>query len=462
MSSSSTTVSRARRAEASDSSESSLGLFDISNGKFRLVNPPPPCPMPLTNYSGGDECLNIEAYFGKDFSQKGVEIAAECGIRESTVHAMLTNRADHMTAIALFKLGFNESYNSHKTVSGDDIGAGCYIRRADGKLANPPIGTLGCWVEINVKDHGWMKMALTNYHIVRHSLEGYTMNVKKVQVQVGTPLVHRGDMSDLVKGSELWTADHDGLKTKGTSKRQKMEHPTRLKRNFTVETLQRKIRSLERGGNPVPDDFRGELNDAVSFFDRGMQYFGSVFFASGFLNRTRSNGRLDWALIKPISDDRVGGIPCQTCRIGRLKVFCRRVPRRIRRKPKASDPLDTRPSKRRPCFKNGASTKCTVGKFEEIKADCTINEEKYMPGRNAEDRKSTEYMLLPLGGQPFGNRGDSGSVVWDEKGGVVGLLFTGQQPHGCNQEYSLVTPNEDVFESIKEGSQGNILDIRIL
>ena len=85
-----------------------------------------------------------------------------------------------------------------------------------------------------------------------------------------------------------------------------------------------------------------------------------------------------------------------------------------------------------------------------------------MPGRNAEDRKSTEYMLLPLGGQPFGNRGDSGAVVWDEKGGVVGLLFTGQQPHGCNQEYSLVTPIEGVFESIKEGSQGNILDIRIL
>ena len=76
--------------------------------------------------------------------------------------------------------------------------------------------------------------------------------------------------------------------------------------------------------------------------------------------------------------------------------------------------------------------------------------------------KSTEYMFLPLRSKPIRNRGNSSSVVRDEDGGVVGLLFTGQQPHGCELGYNLVTPIEDVLESIKEISQGEILDIRVL
>jgi hypothetical protein len=346
---------------------------------------------------------------------------------------------------------------------GADIGAGCYIRRTDGELANPPVGTLGCWVEINVKDKGWKKMALTNYHIVRPSIEGYTMGVKKVEVEAGKPWVARGEMGNPGQSSELWTADQKGLIPKDMSKHHKMEHPARVKHNFTVETLQRTIRSLAQRGKPVPNVFQEELNESISFFDRGMHYFGEVYFASGYLERTKTNGRLDWALIKPISDNRVGGNPIPNAQDwsaggyaydefpavygGNLKPQTRSIHNMGK---------DDR------VFKTGSSSKSTVGKFEEIKPDCTIMEERYMPGRRAEDRKSTEYMFFPLRNKPFGNRGDSGSVVWDEDGGVMGLLFTGQQPHGCNHGYSLVTPIEDVFESIKKTSRGNILDIRVL
>src|SRR3979411_2340549 len=98
-----------------------------------------------------------------------------------------------------------------------------------------------------------------------------------------------------------------------------------------------------------------------------------------------------------------------------------------------------------------------------LKVDCTIQEEKYMPDRSKSDRRSTEFMFIGVSfigsrsdGQPeaFVRRGDSDSVVWGEDGGVVGLLFTGQQPHGCRTGYSLVTPIEDVFQSIKEMSNG--------
>ncbi|KAH6856011.1 hypothetical protein B0I37DRAFT_442755 [Chaetomium sp. MPI-CAGE-AT-0009] len=451
-----------------------------------------------------------------------------------------TSTAGHMTAISLFKLGFDEYYNNTKTVyvtvdygspengwppvvesmqkfvdgfgfdlhvhlehnlmghstfltvplnltdaereirkrdfnydhtrpyttavsSGADIGAGCYIRRADGKDASPMVGTLGCWVEINVKDRGWSKMALTNYHIVRPSIRGYTMNVKMVRVDVGKPLVDRGDMGDPQKDSDLRVADREGLATKDRSRRHRMEHPARIKHIFTVETVQRRIRSLEQAGRPVLSE-REELNSIISFFDQDKQYFGEVCFGSGYLNRTKTNGRLDWALIKPISDDRIGGNALPSKQDWATKEYLdHEFPFELEGnlRPQTRSIHGLRKGDR--VFKKGASTKCTVGKFEEIKADCNIREENYMLGRSGKDRKSTEYMFFPLGSDtPFGNRGDSGSVVWDENGGVMGLLFTGQQPQGSKQGYCLVTPIEDVFDSIKEMSEGKILDIRIL
>jgi hypothetical protein len=48
--------------------------------------------MPLVSYPGDDECRHIEKYFGDEFPRKAMEIAAECGIPEATVDAMLTAR----------------------------------------------------------------------------------------------------------------------------------------------------------------------------------------------------------------------------------------------------------------------------------------------------------------------------------------------------------------------------------
>jgi hypothetical protein len=65
------------------------------------------------------------------------------------------------------------------------------------------------------------------------------------------------------------------------------------------------------------------------------------------------------------------------------------------------------------------------------------------------------------GEEKFGDRGDAGSVVWDKQGRALGLLGTEQTPQQCHYGYSLVTPIEDVFESIKAASEGVILDVQI-
>jgi hypothetical protein len=120
-------------------------------------------------------------------------------------------------------------------------------------------------------------------------------------------------------------------------------------------------------------------------------------------------------------------------------------------------------------FKNGASTTCTQGNLSKLKTDCVISEEKYMsegdhvPRRSESSLKSREFVVVSHVRRVgrFGDRGDSGAVVWDKEGRVIGMLFTGQQPHGTEDGYSLVTPIEDIFEDIKDMLGGNIIDIRI-
>ncbi|KAK0715363.1 hypothetical protein B0H67DRAFT_459958, partial [Lasiosphaeris hirsuta] len=111
-------------------------------------------------------------------------------------------------------------------------------------------------------------------------------------------------------------------------------------------------------------------------------------------------------------------------------------------------------------FKVGASTTWTAGEFSRTKTDCSIREDKYM-----KQPKSEEYVYIGLKAQKdfvnFIDHGDSGAMVWDRQGDVVGLLFRGQVPGNGTTAYGLVTPIGDVFDSIKKHSGGRITDIRI-
>lgn len=339
---------------------------------------------------------------------------------------------------------------------GDDISAGCYIQRPDGKESNPLVGTLGCWIEVNVQGRGWTKMGLTNYHVVRPCLQGYTLSMNKSSagnVTLGNPQ----------KDSELWLADREGFGTVGTARRHQLEHPARAKHNFTLQGIKNRIRYLEERNKPVPDELITELNDMIAHFDTDQQFFGRPCFGSGYMKRTKTNGRLDWAMIKPSADDRVGGNALPSGKDwSAFNLMFDELPISLGSTmgPQTRSIRNFSPNER--VFKVGASTKCTIGALNAIKTDCIMREEKYMPGRSKEDLMSSEYIFIHPRDMVFANVGDSGAVVWDEDGGVVGLLFRGQQPHGTKRGYGMVTPIEDVFESIKEMSMGHIVDVRIL
>ncbi|KAK3364776.1 hypothetical protein B0T24DRAFT_537214 [Lasiosphaeria ovina] len=465
---------RRRRAEASSSDESALGTFAISNLRDRVVTPPRPLPLESYGPHDGTEARRAEMLFGDEFERKAVELAREQSIPE--LAGSFSPTAGHMTAISLFDLGFDEDCNNPRTVyAGDDICAGRYIRRSDGKLSNPLVGTLGCWVEILVKDGGWRKMGLTCYHVVRPCLEGYTLETKQDKND-HEQWVSRSHHGKPVQDSDLWVADRKGLGTEGMARRVRVEHPARAKHNFTVEEKQSAVQHYQsQGASAKALKCTALLDESIAFFDRDEQFFGQVCFASGYIRRTKTNARLDWALIVPVSDNRIGGNP--------LPSLDDWVDQKYDTKyaPLTDEHLKPQGQSLYDCvkgdnvvhkvslFKNGASTACTMGNLSKTKTDCVISEERYMskadsvPRRSPSSLRSREFVVkaeVRRAGR-FGDRGDSGAMVWDAQGRVVGMLFTGQQPHGTEEGYSLVTPIEDIFEDIKDKSGGNILDIRI-
>ncbi|KAK3934935.1 hypothetical protein QBC46DRAFT_398578 [Diplogelasinospora grovesii] len=311
---------------------------------------------------------------------------------------------------------------------------------------------------------GGRTVALTNYHVVRPAVEGFRVGVVDHEVKLGES-VKRGTMGSPVKDSALWKADIKGLFPKDAEKHKNMEHPARSKHNFTVEIMREPIRQVSPTRRP---DHQKRLDEQIAFFDGDKQYLGRVWFASGYTQRTGTNGRLDWALVVPTDEGekRIGGnilpreenweakyyynYPKPWTYGGNLKQQARSI-----HDAKNGDRM----------FKIGASTTSTMGTFSDIKPDCIISEERYMVGRREAELRSSEYMFVDVVGiarkEIFGNRGDSGSIVWDDEGRAMGLLFTGQTPHQTEERYCLVTPIEDVFKSIKEMSGGNIEDIRI-
>lgn len=94
-----------------------------------------------------------------------------------------------------------------------------------------------------------------------------------------------------------------------------MESPTRAKLNFSVNTNRvglEEIRLLElkHGPNANIATRKTSMEDRekewLAFFNSEEHILGRVCLASGFLERTTENGRLDWALIRPADESRVG------------------------------------------------------------------------------------------------------------------------------------------------------------
>ncbi|KAK3364331.1 hypothetical protein B0T25DRAFT_61230 [Lasiosphaeria hispida] len=359
-------------------------------------------------------------------------------------------------------LGYDPDRQYNKFVGlGEDIGPERYIKLGDSgdEYHFPGLGTLGCWIEMKtIKEPQWTKYALTNYHVVRPAFDGF--QIGKNDNNETIPLAP-------VEDSDLWKVDLKGMSPNFASKKAGIEHPTRAKHCFAVQLLTEEIE--KNPNDPDTPESREHLNNIKSFFDNNEQHIGSIYCASGYTRRTRNDGRLDWALIKPTGTGvaRVGKNTLPTRADWHKKGY-------ISSKPRARGSLKQPPShglrsvpNGDPIFKLGTTTGATGGVFSWLKPKVNFVEDThvqaYMDARHR-PYLSNEFLFI---GYPnpaehwLAKKGDSGSVVFDTDGRAVGLLFRGHMVQQAASSYAYITPIEDVFDDIKTFSNQQITDIRI-
>ncbi|KAK1751145.1 hypothetical protein QBC47DRAFT_464338 [Echria macrotheca] len=380
----------------------------------------------------------------------------------------------HVTSIHLFRLGFSTIYGDNpntvrdsekyqreaklvpsmpykQQVSlGSDISVSKYIKTDDGREISSPVGTMGCWLEIKTKSEPeWTKVALTNYHVIRPWYDGF--HIDKVGV-VGQPTA----------GSELWRMDTSGISPSDDVDRPLVEHPSRAKHNHGVVRSQQ-LAELLPDHIPRGKKAREDLQHIIPFFDNNQHRLGRVFCASGFMRRTATGGRLDWALIRPASDDRVGNNTLPSLRDWEAKYVdfncwphyetdegpLQQPTERGLRVLQQGDGI----------YKLGATTGVSSGKHQETKGNVAVSDDQHVAG----SKLSEEFAYVQAEDHVFSAAGDSGSVAWDRKGRAVGLVFGGLRPTGVLGTAGLtyITPIHDVFKDIMEFSDGEITDIRI-
>ncbi|KEZ41083.1 hypothetical protein SAPIO_CDS7139 [Scedosporium apiospermum] len=299
---------------------------------------------------------------------------------------------------------------------GGDISASTYLTRDDQMRCNPILGTLGCYIEVKTRSSSeWVRLGLTNYHVIRPCLEGF-----KLTAASGTePFPHGGitapgggtidssltasAIADPVRESQLWRADMSGFTPKTVPESLPLESPARIKHNYTVHD----------DASIIQEESMMPLSAITSDADQTEKMAEM---------RATRNGTL-----RPQLDASLWKMRCGQ------KVF-----------------------------KVGARTNATVGYYSRYKPKCTLDHDKYMKVKPSSEHVIIGHLFGDGSPQAFADNGDSGAVVFDTFGQMVGLLLTGQAPQGTRgQGYALVTPIEEVFEDIKAMSNGEITDIRV-
>ena len=91
-------------------------------------------------------------------------------------------------------------------------------------------------------------------------------------------------------------------------------------------------------------------------------------------------------------------------------------------------------------IKYGRTSQWTAGVSNEIRSECQRE-----PGMF-----TREWCILDLSSQfPFSNRGDSGSIITDYRGRIVGMLHGGLQRVGSGMDTTYATPIGCLLEDIR-------------
>ena len=346
---------------------------------------------------------------------------------------------------------------------GGDIGPMVYLFDRDGNKQNSGLGTLGCYVEVRTrKVPTWTRYALTNYHVVRPCFDGFTLNLDNQKDGKSA----YDEKTAPTKGSSCWKADAKGFGPAQPPQRHEVESPSRRTHNLLVHDLLQNMGTLNEEYPHQPDKLQPcqeELECRLAFFDNGRNRLGSLWAGSGFSRRSDGNQRMDWALVH-VQEDRQGSntLPPSSAWAGNVHRLL--FPKAFNVPLKHSTFYSIRDMKSGDLvYKYGVATGYTSGTYHRYKVDCRIRHDKYMGMRPSGEFLFVPHETLEIGGTPlFASNGDSGSVVFNRLGYVIGLLFTGQKPkESTDTGYALITPIEDVFADIKKFADGAITDIRI-
>jgi len=298
------------------------------------------------------------------------------------------------------------------------------------------LGTLGCWIELKtVNKPTWTKYALTSYNVVRGTIK---------------------DPQDIMK------ADAQGISPAHAEKPLRlaeMESPGRTKHDYAVHVFRDLI---EREVWPLDEIYKvtKPLESMEKFISEDRHLFGKIFAASGLGRRSPTNGRLDWALLKPHDPQRIGRNTLPTREEWEATgSICNAPPTSVRGGNLGEVPttsLLATVGQGGSLYKKGAMTDATSGMFHGYPSIVRLVEDRGV-------QKSEEVSLFDGYGVKHtwqcAQNGDSGVVVFDHAGRAVGLLFGGQRHWAGRQCF--VTPLHDVFEDIKAFSDGSVTAVRI-
>jgi hypothetical protein len=355
---------------------------------------------------------------------------------------------------------------------GDDVGAETYITTTGEEKAMPGHGTMGCWVEIRTKMvPEWTTYALVNYHPIHAAIDGF---------QFVTDSKGKTFLAPPTQDSDLWKTDVHGIipgATKFKSEPMKIEHPTRQRHRLALQYCQHLIEQAPNA--PETKAKREYLDEIRAFFDNGNHVLGKIWAASGFTRRSPSGGRMDWALIKPDNPARIGKntlptleewVAARTEQVEESMYDMPSLPElpqgeglgRLKQPPVHG----TRSVKTdAPVYKKGARTGPTIGRFQRLRYDVRLRDDKHLEGVIGHYNHISQEMAF-IGdpdNQWFAREGDSGSVVFDAEGRALGLLFRGHSGHNPANSSVYISPIEDVFHDIKEllKNHDEVTDIRI-
>lgn len=293
------------------------------------------------------------------------------------------------------------------------------------------MGTFGCFLEIKAANNpNWAVVGLTNYHVIRGCLD--TINVKSVKEADGTMVSVEVEPK---AGTPMAAIDSLGFPNNAPNAAETVVPVTSPPLQIHVyirDLLMNKMLQVGQPGAPVNlRDMLPRLRDESAwrdiFVDENKHLFGIPFMGSGMGRRTATNGYLDWALTCHIPPERIG-----SNRVPDYATWASRYAPQLRPHRDACGMPLKGPSNGglrgmqhgEPVFKVGGSTGATAGIFVRPKVKCDLSS---LFTALAGQPPAEEFIVVSSpkvdgwSSPPFAEHGDSGSVVFNISGEVVGL-----------------------------------------